>query len=153
MERVGTLGHYNVRRLITSCVRYQSGVDRTMMGIVKTYASLPISTTGSLLSSMQLSATRRSAPLSRRRGGRSGTGGVPLVSQLHPPSIRAQSMFAHRNSLSLWYPRHMLHTRFALFWGGATLAGAFSGLFAFVISFMSGTAGLLGWSWIFVSCV
>ena len=50
----------------------------------------------------------------------------------------------------MWYPRHMLHTRFGLFWGGATLAGAFSGLLAFAISFMSGTAGLLGWSWIFV---
>ncbi|KAH9919559.1 MFS general substrate transporter [Fomitopsis serialis] len=34
--------------------------------------------------------------------------------------------------------------------GGATLAGAFSGLFAYGISFMSGTAGLLGWSWIFI---
>lgn len=29
--------------------------------------------------------------------------------------------------------------------------GAFSGLLAFAISFMSGTRGLLGWSWIFVS--
>ena len=44
----------------------------------------------------------------------------------------------------------MLHTRMALFWGGATLAGAFSGLLAFVISFMAGTAGLEGWAWIFV---
>ncbi|RPD60526.1 MFS general substrate transporter [Lentinus tigrinus ALCF2SS1-6] len=52
--------------------------------------------------------------------------------------------------LSVWYPRHMLHTRMALFWGGATLAGAFSGLLAFVISFMAGTAGLEGWSWIFI---
>ena len=50
----------------------------------------------------------------------------------------------------MWYPRHMLQTRMGLFWGGATLAGAFSGLLAFGISFMSGTAGLLGWSWIFI---
>ena len=28
--------------------------------------------------------------------------------------------------------------------------GAFSGLLAYGISFLSGTAGLLGWSWIFV---
>lgn len=28
--------------------------------------------------------------------------------------------------------------------------GAFSGLLAFGISFMSGTDGMLGWSWIFV---
>ena len=53
-------------------------------------------------------------------------------------------------SFSLWYPRHMLQTRIALIFGGATFAGAFSGLLAFGISFMSGTGGLLGWSWIFV---
>lgn len=51
----------------------------------------------------------------------------------------------------MWYPRHMLQTRMGLFWGGATLAGAFSGLLAFGISFMDGVAGLEGWSWIFVS--
>lgn len=50
----------------------------------------------------------------------------------------------------MWYPRHMIQTRFGVFWGGATLAGAFTGLVAFGIAFMSGTAGLLGWSWIFV---
>ena len=54
-----------------------------------------------------------------------------------------------------------------MFWGGATIGGtllfhcperivadeftgAFSGLLAFSISFMSGTGGKLGWSWIFV---
>lgn len=67
----------------------------------------------------------------------------------------------------------MLQLRIALFWGSTTLAckssvlnpvavistahtssmgqGAFSGLLAYGISFMSGTAGLLGWSWTFVS--
>ena len=45
----------------------------------------------------------------------------------------------------------MLQFRVGIFFGGATLAGAFSGLLAFGISFMSGKAGLLGWSWIFVS--
>ena len=45
----------------------------------------------------------------------------------------------------------MLQYRVGIFFGGATLAGAFSGLLAFGISFMSGTAGMLGWSWIFVS--
>ena len=73
-------------------------------------------------------------------------------------------------SMTLWYPRYMLQYRIAMFEGGATLAGitlgpsvrhslrlpivfagAFSGIFAYGISFMSGTAGLLGWSWIFVS--
>lgn len=44
----------------------------------------------------------------------------------------------------------MLQWRFGLFWGGATFSGAFSGLLAYGISFMSGAGGLLGWSWIFV---
>ncbi|CAL1715339.1 unnamed protein product [Somion occarium] len=52
--------------------------------------------------------------------------------------------------LTFWYPRHMLQFRVGLFWGGATVAGAFSGLLAFGISFMSGRHGLLGWSWIFI---
>ncbi|KAI8996645.1 MFS general substrate transporter [Trametes punicea] len=52
--------------------------------------------------------------------------------------------------LTLWYPRFMLQYRIGLFWGGAAFAGAFSGLLAYGISFMSGTAGLLGWSWIFI---
>ncbi|TFK86321.1 MFS general substrate transporter [Polyporus arcularius HHB13444] len=51
---------------------------------------------------------------------------------------------------TLWYPRHMLLTRMSIFIGGASFAGAFSGLLAYGISFMSGTAGLLGWSWIFI---
>ncbi|KAF9044938.1 MFS general substrate transporter [Panaeolus papilionaceus] len=52
--------------------------------------------------------------------------------------------------LTFWYPRHMLQLRIGLFFGAASLAGAFSGLLAFGISFMSGTRGLLGWSWIFI---
>ncbi|KAJ7282872.1 MFS general substrate transporter [Mycena rebaudengoi] len=52
--------------------------------------------------------------------------------------------------LSLWYPRHMLQWRIGLFFGAASCAGAFSGLLAYGISFMSGTRGFLGWSWIFI---
>jgi len=52
--------------------------------------------------------------------------------------------------LTLWYPRHHLQYRIGLFFGAATLAGAFSGLLAYAISFMSGKGGLLGWSWIFI---
>ncbi|KAL0564185.1 hypothetical protein V5O48_017868 [Marasmius crinis-equi] len=52
--------------------------------------------------------------------------------------------------LTLWYPRHKLQLRIGIFFGSASLAGAFSGLLAFGISYMSGTQGLLGWSWIFV---
>ncbi|KAI0319733.1 MFS general substrate transporter [Amylostereum chailletii] len=52
--------------------------------------------------------------------------------------------------LTLWYPRSMLQFRVGIFYGAASMAGAFSGLLAYAISFMSGTAGLLGWSWIFI---
>lgn len=55
-----------------------------------------------------------------------------------------------RISLTIWYPRHQLQKRIGYFFGAASLAGAFSGLLAYGISFMSGTQGLLGWSWIFV---
>ncbi|KAJ4484452.1 MFS general substrate transporter, partial [Lentinula lateritia] len=50
--------------------------------------------------------------------------------------------------LSLWYPRNALQRRIGLFFGAATIAGAFSGLFAFAVSFMSGTRGLLGWNYV-----
>ncbi|KAI0043339.1 MFS general substrate transporter [Auriscalpium vulgare] len=52
--------------------------------------------------------------------------------------------------LTLWYPRAMLQFRVGIFFGAASVAGAFSGLLAFGISFMSGKSGLLGWSWIFI---
>ncbi|KZT63416.1 MFS general substrate transporter [Daedalea quercina L-15889] len=52
--------------------------------------------------------------------------------------------------MTLWYPRHKLQFRIGLFYGGASAAGAFSGVLAYGISFMSGTGGLLGWSWIFI---
>ncbi|KZS88571.1 MFS general substrate transporter [Sistotremastrum niveocremeum HHB9708] len=52
--------------------------------------------------------------------------------------------------LTFWYPRYELQYRIGLFFGAATLAGAFSGLLAFAISFMNGIDGLEGWSWIFI---
>lgn len=52
--------------------------------------------------------------------------------------------------LSLWYPRFQLQMRIGLFFGAASIAGAFSGLFAYAISFMNGIGGLQGWSWIFI---
>lgn len=47
----------------------------------------------------------------------------------------------------------MLQYRVGLFFGAATLAGAFSGLLAFGIEHMDGTQSLEAWSWIFVSLV
>ncbi|KAF8427633.1 MFS general substrate transporter [Boletus edulis BED1] len=52
--------------------------------------------------------------------------------------------------LTLWYPRHMLQYRVGLFFGAATVAGAFSGLLAFGIAYMDGVGHLEGWSWIFI---
>ncbi|KAF9075372.1 MFS general substrate transporter [Rhodocollybia butyracea] len=52
--------------------------------------------------------------------------------------------------LTLWYPQNALQSRVGLFFGAATIAGAFSGLLAFGISFMNGIKGLEGWSWIFI---
>ncbi|GAA6016044.1 hypothetical protein JCM8202_005391 [Rhodotorula sphaerocarpa] len=52
--------------------------------------------------------------------------------------------------LSIWYPRHRSQSRVAFFFGAATLAGAFSGLLAYGISFMSGVGGYAGWRWIFI---
>lgn len=52
--------------------------------------------------------------------------------------------------LTLWYPRYRLQYRVGVFFGAASVAGAFSGLLAYVISFLNGKGGLLGWSWIFI---
>ncbi|KAI6126505.1 MFS nicotinic acid transporter Tna1 [Pisolithus sp. B1] len=51
--------------------------------------------------------------------------------------------------LTMWYPRYKLMYRIALFTGAAGAAGAFSGLFAYGISFIN-TSHLEGWSWIFI---
>ncbi|KIK75615.1 hypothetical protein PAXRUDRAFT_835598 [Paxillus rubicundulus Ve08.2h10] len=52
--------------------------------------------------------------------------------------------------LTMWYPKYMYQYRVALFTAAAGLAGAFSGLLAYAISFMDGDGGLEGWSWIFI---
>ncbi|KAF2159993.1 hypothetical protein M409DRAFT_70716 [Zasmidium cellare ATCC 36951] len=52
--------------------------------------------------------------------------------------------------LSCWYARFELQTRMALFFSAATLAGAFSGILAYAIQHMEGTAGYEGWRWIFI---
>ena len=102
----------------------------------------------------ELPSARWYAHLSRR----CRSGSVPrrciLVSirVQHPPPSPHPRAHSYA-SLSIWYPRHMLQYRIGIFYGGASIAGAFSGLLAFGISFMSGRGGLLGWSWIFVSLV
>lgn len=50
----------------------------------------------------------------------------------------------------MWYCRHEIQLRQALFFSAASIAGAFSGLLAFGISKMDGVGGLDGWRWIFI---
>lgn len=48
---------------------------------------------------------------------------------------------------TMWYCRYEVQVRQALFFSAASVAGAFSGLLAYGISFMDGVAGLAGWRW------
>ena len=50
----------------------------------------------------------------------------------------------------MWYCRHEIQLRQALFFSAASIAGAFSGLLAFGISKMDGVGGYEGWRWIFI---
>ncbi|KAL4779889.1 major facilitator superfamily domain-containing protein [Aspergillus varians] len=52
--------------------------------------------------------------------------------------------------VSLWYPRSNAQFRLALIFASASMAGAFSGLLAYLIGKMDGVAGLEGWRWIFI---
>ncbi|KAG2219052.1 hypothetical protein INT45_008896 [Circinella minor] len=52
--------------------------------------------------------------------------------------------------LSVWYTRKEIAFRIALFYGSASLAGAFGGILAWAISHMEGLRNLNGWQWIFI---
>lgn len=52
--------------------------------------------------------------------------------------------------ITLWYRRHECGLRMAIFFSAATLAGAFGGLLARVISNLNGKGGKPGWAWIFI---
>ncbi|KAI5463965.1 major facilitator superfamily domain-containing protein [Mariannaea sp. PMI_226] len=52
--------------------------------------------------------------------------------------------------LTMWYCRHEIQFRQAMFFSAASVAGAFSGLLAFAIAKMDGVGGLAGWRWIFI---
>lgn len=51
---------------------------------------------------------------------------------------------------SLYYRRRERTARVAIFFGGASLAGAFGGILAYAIGNMDGVAGYHGWRWIFI---
>lgn len=52
--------------------------------------------------------------------------------------------------LTAWYSPDELHSRMTLFYSGASLAGAFSGLLAYAIGQLDGTWGYHGWRFIYV---
>jgi MFS family permease len=53
--------------------------------------------------------------------------------------------------LSCWYTRKELGLRTAMFYSGALISGAFSGLIAAgVTAHMDGTRGLRAWRWLFI---
>jgi MFS family permease len=52
--------------------------------------------------------------------------------------------------MSKWYNREEYQRRMAVFFSAAGVAGAFSGLLAYGISFMHMKGGLEGWRWIFI---
>lgn len=52
--------------------------------------------------------------------------------------------------LTAWYSPKELHTRMTVFYSGASLAGAFSGLLAYGIGHLDHTWGYRGWRWIYV---
>ncbi|KAM0709966.1 hypothetical protein Q7P35_002328 [Cladosporium inversicolor] len=52
--------------------------------------------------------------------------------------------------ISMYYKRYELQWRLNLFFCGAILAGAFSGLLAYAIANLDGLGGYGGWRWIFI---
>jgi MFS family permease len=52
--------------------------------------------------------------------------------------------------LTMWYCCDEIQWRQGLFYSGASMAGAFSGLLAFAIVKMNGVGGEAGWRWIFI---
>ncbi|KAF4967994.1 hypothetical protein FSARC_4555 [Fusarium sarcochroum] len=52
--------------------------------------------------------------------------------------------------MSLWYPRDNAQLRLSIVFAAASMAGAFSGLLAYLIDKMDGVGNLEGWRWIFI---
>ncbi|KAI5456668.1 major facilitator superfamily domain-containing protein [Mariannaea sp. PMI_226] len=52
--------------------------------------------------------------------------------------------------LTTWYCRYEVQTRMVIFFAGASLSGAFSGLLAYGIQHMDGIGNIHGWQWIFI---
>ncbi|CAG8794587.1 29256_t:CDS:10 [Gigaspora margarita] len=52
--------------------------------------------------------------------------------------------------LTKWYKKSERTYRISLFFSGATIAGAFNGLFAYAITNLNGKFNLHGWQWLFI---
>lgn len=53
--------------------------------------------------------------------------------------------------LSSWYKRYEVASRFAIFYTGSAVSGAFSGLLAGLITrYLDGALGIAGWRWLFI---
>lgn len=54
--------------------------------------------------------------------------------------------------MSLWYKKHELARRYAIFYSASQLAGAFGGLLAgAILEGLGNRAGLPAWKWLFLS--
>jgi len=65
-------------------------------------------------------------------------------------SLIAGLTSALQSILTIWYKRHEVMQRMAVFYAAASMSGAFSGLLAYAIQFMDGIGGRAGWQWIFM---
>lgn len=65
-------------------------------------------------------------------------------------ALLSANVWIKKYYLTMWYCRHEIQLRTALFFSAASVAGAFSGLLAFAIGKMDGVGGLEGWRWIFI---
>ncbi|KKA25867.1 MFS transporter [Rasamsonia emersonii CBS 393.64] len=52
--------------------------------------------------------------------------------------------------MNKWYLKFELSARVAIYYAGAAISGAFSGLLAYALAKMDGIAGVAGWRWIFI---
>ncbi|EHY57969.1 putative transporter [Exophiala dermatitidis] len=52
--------------------------------------------------------------------------------------------------ITCWYKRYEVGKRLSAFWIMSCITTGFAAIFAYVLSLLKGTAGLNGWSWIFI---
>ena len=76
------------------------------------------------------------------------------VSYLYVSASHSNKLTSHLlTSLHRYYKRYELQWRLNLFFCGAILAGAFSGLLAYALAKLDGLGGYEGWRWIFIMFV